>query len=117
MENESGYSEKSLFRLNAILLVCSSFFILLPSLAGLFLETAFAGHCICVINYLSYAWIAFAICILLCIKMLLLRFMRLRIFGRGLKYIEKTLLILSGTAFIAGLVLYLIFICKYLNVL
>lgn len=117
MENEYQYSDKSAFRLNRFLLVLSTFFIILPSLAGLFLETAFAGHCICVINYLSYAWIAFAICILLSIKVWLLYFVQFRLSKKIIKQLEKVLLVLSGTAFIAGVVLYLIFACKYLNVL
>ena len=117
METRHEQSEKSIIRLSLLLISLSSLFILIPAVAGLFLEMPFAQHCICVINYLSYSWIAFVICILLNIKVLLLYFVRIRFFENLLKYFENFLLILSGIAFIAGLVLFIIFACKYLNVL
>lgn len=117
MENQQKKKETTMLVVNITLTALSLLMILVPAVIGLTLEKSFAEHCICVINILSYAWIAFAISIVSNLKHILLRQVRFKVFFRYSDFFNTFFLLLSTVSFLTGMVLFIVFTCRYLNVI
>lgn len=94
--------------------VISVAIILFTSIPMLFVYEPLREFCICIVNFMAWSWIAFAISILISIVLIL----------KGVYSSDETagkfagvLLILQSLAFVTALVFFIIFTSKIVNVI
>jgi hypothetical protein len=100
------------------LLGLSVLIILGTVVASIFALEPFGSMCICIINFLAYAWIAFACTALLS----MITFITVAVASSKEHCCQRftminVLLWLQGIAFLTGLIFLVIFIARYANVL
>ena len=106
------------FSISRILLGLSVLLILTTVIASIFARVSYGSVCICTINYLAYAWIAFAITSLIALATLISAAMaNVREKCCRCNCFINILLWLQAAGFMAGLILLLIFITRFTEVI
>jgi hypothetical protein len=100
------------------LLGLSVFVILGTLIASIFALGFYNSMCICTINFLAYAWIAFAVTALLALVTLNLCIMANTKEDDSRRYVMiNSLLWLQSLGFLLGLIFMVVFIARYTNVI
>jgi hypothetical protein len=100
-----------------LVLVAASLLLVSTLIASVFAKDIYASVCICTINYLSYAWIAYAIATLFSITALMTGIMSTACGCCKKLFWPNVLMWLQGLALLAGIILMVVFIARLTEVI